>query len=249
MLPNDEPKPASRRREAQKQVKEPRSDFVAEVRHEVQRQGISARGEARTQGSASATSGKGRTFTFWLGADRRQRLERLEEKGAPVDISKTCQSAVDEALEAAERVLIGDRMARIIARLKTTRTPAEQVQAEGEAAGRAWAEDVAALSDLRRAERILAELIRERKEASNVDIVGERIYIQWVTWPEGQGDPEPVGQTMLPQSVPIEVFRGGFRAYTAWGVEGFLRGAVDVLKLVDGALIAQRRGATTATEV
>jgi hypothetical protein len=207
--------------------------------------GVSASGQAITRGSATVTSGKGRTFTFWIGPDRRERLERLKEKGMPVDVAKTCQAAVDQALEAGEKALTGDRLARLLARVKATRTRVEQAEAEGEAAGRAWAEDVAALSEMRRIRNLLEEHEKLRLEAMGVEVVGDMVFMQRIHWPTDGQDCEPWEPTILPSNVPRDFLTRAVATsdegniptqYTAPLVNGFLRGASAVLTEVEEAL-------------
>lgn len=164
----------------------------------------------------------------------------------PLDVAKTCQAAVDQALEAGEKALTGDRLARLLARVKATRTRAEQAEAEGEAAGRAWAEDVAALSEMRRVRTILEEHEQYRLQASEVDVVGDTVFLGRVHWPV-DGDVEGWEPTVLPISVPRQFLQraaaavpsdesGVPKSYAGPLMSGFLRGATAVLAEVEEAL-------------
>jgi hypothetical protein len=199
---------------------------------------------------------KGQTFTFWLGTERRQRLDRLKSQGAGIDVSKTCQTAVDTALETAERALGGERLALVAARLKSARTPSETAEAEGIAAGRRWAEDIAAMSELRRVAALLNEIESKRLVITDVALQGGRLHLERVFWGE-DGNFEPWPDVALPQSVPRDFFasarepRNGVR-FVSSSALGFLQGAAAVLSEVEVFLttevaassLSKRAGAT-----
>jgi len=177
------------------------------------------------------------------------RLQRLREKGLDLNASGVFQQALEAAVEAEEKALAGDRLARVVARLRVARTPLESANADGEAAGAAWAEDVAALSELHQLREFLTRV--EKDNVQIVDIRFEyRVTLELGTWDDD--DLVPLGEVeTLPESVPRDFFKRAQQPYhnnvhyTSPLIFGFLRGAVSVLGNVEAAITQERYEALT----
>lgn len=169
-----------------------------------------------------------------------QRIRRLKERGADVQVSAVCQKGLEAAVEAEERSLDGDRMARLIARVNRTRTAAEQAEAEGVAAGRQWAEDVAAFSEMTEVRSIRDALAsgpewveRISVDANQVDLLCEY---------EGRRMNDDARSTFtLPESVPVDFFldlvpHGRDEKHAHRAALGFIEGACSVLTALEEAM-------------
>jgi hypothetical protein len=172
------------------------------------------------------------------------RLQRLREKGLDLNASGVFRQALEAAVEAEEKALAGDRVARLVTRLRAARTPMESAQADGEAAGSQWAEDLAALSELHRVRDL-----QNRLEKENLDIVGARlayrVTLELGTWEDD--DMIPIGEVeTLPESVPRDFFERALQPYhnnvhyTAPLIFGFLRGAVRILEVAEKAMAQEK---------
>jgi hypothetical protein len=175
----------------------------------------------------------------YLPSSLQDRIQALKEKGVDLPVSVICQRALEAAIEAEERALAGDRLARVLARLKSTRTPGEQMAAEGEAAGRRWAEEVAALSELRRVREVRESMEANRLAPQEVQLGSHRGSISFVTFTDD--DVDHWGSLWVPGNLPREFFDRAATShdhvvYLASGLDGFLRGAVAVLDAVEEAL-------------
>lgn len=170
-----------------------------------------------------------------------QRVRRLKELGVEVPVSAICQRCLETSVEAEEKAIKGDRMARLIARVQRTRTAEEQAVADGEGAGRRWAEDVAARSEME-AVRVLDAEFRGNPGLDLVNI--------WIDKDDGlvhamfTSDTGAVPAAALPASVPLDFFEGladpqaSRFAYQVF--RAFLRGASAVLSELDAALKTQK---------
>jgi hypothetical protein len=172
------------------------------------------------------------------------RLQRLKEHGVELSVSAVCQRGLEAAVEAEEKALRGDRLARLLARVKSAKTLAEQVEAEGDAAGRAWAEDVATLSEMKRISQLLETVRHNRLDASEAHVGKRSVRIEFVRW-LGDGDIEPWGDESLPDSVPGEFFERASKpregvGYMASAVVGFLEGVEAVLQVIEHSFEKER---------
>jgi hypothetical protein len=170
-----------------------------------------------------------------------------------VDLTKTCQAAVDAALDAAERSDSPDRLRLVATRLLASRTPYEAAEAEGHNAGRRWAEDIAALSELRHLASIVAQMDAKRAEVLFPHIVVDRIHLECGTVLD-DGDIIPDVIVSLPESVPIEWFDRAAepqdgRSYDNAYAQGFLQGAVSVLHAVEPLLHPAQADARSSSEL
>jgi hypothetical protein len=181
---------------------------------------------------------------IYINQPLQDRIDRLKAAGAELNTSTICQRALDAAVQAEELALQGDRMARLLARLQTARTPGEQARADGEAAGRAWAEDIATLSELRQIRQLGLRMAREHLEVDSVDLGPTWSVLGLLQWEMGDdGEPNVAGQTsaVLPASVPRDFLEHasdpvGGTVYRMAKVEGFVDAASDVLGQVEAAM-------------
>jgi len=74
--------------------------------------------------------------------------ERMAQYRDRLNLSAVCQAAIERAVEAEERLIEGDQLARLVARLQITSSPEERIFAEGVLEGRLWAETVASWPEL-----------------------------------------------------------------------------------------------------
>jgi hypothetical protein len=168
------------------------------------------------------------------------RIQSLKEKGVSVPVSAICQRALEAALDAEERALSGDRLARVVARLKSTKTLGEAWMADGEAAGRRWAEDVARLAELQSVRSVLECIEAEHLQVAEVQTGRHNGRINLVRIrADGTVDSRPPAH--LPGNVPRELFERAGTAhdgivYIDHATKGFLRGASAVLDAVEQAL-------------
>ena len=172
------------------------------------------------------------------------RLQRLREKGLDLNASGVFQRALEAAVEAEEKALAGDRVARVVARLRVARTPMESANAEGEAAGAQWAEDVAALSELHRVRELLNRLEKESLDIVEAKIE-HRVSLELGTWDDN--DMIPLGEVeTLPESVPRDFFERALQPYhnnvhyTSPLIFAFLRGAVRILGMAETAMTQEK---------
>ncbi|MDA8261998.1 MAG: hypothetical protein M0Z47_04120 [Actinomycetota bacterium] len=167
------------------------------------------------------------------------RIQRLKERGVELNASAVAQRALEAAVEAEESALEGDRLRRLVFRLQSTRSAVEEAVASGLAAGRTWAEDVAAFSELKAVAAI---------EAAYAPFVLDRITFEPVVTLLGHDarDPRPgiyaEERIELPDSVPT----GPFDPYVgerfqADFVLGFLKGATGIFDQVVKAMPEQRQ--------
>src|SRR5207245_9432911 len=163
------------------------------------------------------------------------RPQRLRDKGGELNASNVFRQAREGAVEVEEKALGGDRVARLVARLRTARTPMEAARADGEAAGAQWAEETAAYSELRDTKDLLKRLESEGLDVIRLDL-GSRVALELGKWDNGAHDMIPLGDVVqLPDSVPADYFKRAQEPYhkgvhyTSPLVFAFMHGAVDVL--------------------
>jgi hypothetical protein len=162
-----------------------------------------------------------------------------------LNASGVFQRALEAAVESEEKALSGDRVAKVVARLRNARTPAEAARADGEAAGSQWAEDVATMSELKAARDLATEMERDRLQTMNIRI-GWRVVLEIGQWDKEDDDLIPVSDENLPESVPREFFERAGKPYhngvhyTATLVDGFLSGAVTVLDAAERAMANEK---------
>lgn len=173
-----------------------------------------------------------------------QRLRRLKDLGVEIPVSTVCQKGLEAAIVAEERALRGDRLTRLIARVSRTRTAAEQAQDDGEAVGRRWAEDVAALSEMRKALDIRDDM---RKYEFN-GVSGGRREDGSLFLVVSVDEDEPITYD-VPDSVPQEFIgelasEGRLAPHADRAIWGFLEGACAVLAELEAALARKENGPT-----
>lgn len=172
------------------------------------------------------------------------RLQRLREKGLDLNASGVFRQALEAAVEAEEKALAGDRVARLLTRLRVARTPMESAKADGEAAGSQWAEDLATLSELRQVRDLLNRLEKESLDIDEVRLE-YRVTLELATWDDNALIPVGVVET-LPESVPRDFFERALQPYhnnahyTSPLIFGFLRGAVRILEVAEKAMAREK---------
>ncbi len=171
------------------------------------------------------------------------RLQRLRDKGIDLNASNVARRALEVAVEAEEKALEGDRMPRLLARLASTKTARELAEAEGEAAGRAWAEEVAAHSELKAIRALLEKMDSERLEVYQVHTGSTRVLLEFIQWESATDQPTVLDDRYtLPESVPREFFDRARQpdekkvSHLSLMAGAFMRGATDVLRVVDEAI-------------
>jgi Arc/MetJ-type ribon-helix-helix transcriptional regulator len=171
------------------------------------------------------------------------RLQRLRDKGIDLNASNVARRALEVAVEAEEKALEGDRVPRLLARLASTKTARELAEAEGEAAGRAWAEEVAALSELRTVRALLEKMDSEQLEVYKVDTGSSRVLFQLMKWEADTDGPIVLDdQYTMPVSVPKEFFDRATLpdekkvSHLSLVAGAFMRGAADVLGVAEVAI-------------
>ncbi len=183
---------------------------------------------------------------FYVPQALNERIQRLREKGVDLAPSAICQRALTAAVDAEERALSGDRLAKLLARVQSTLTLRDRVEADCRGAGRRWAEDIAALSEMREIRGILQSLERQELEVDQVNVGRHGVWLETVRWVNDGEDVEPATSLSLPHSVPTDFFEHASDpeegvAYTSVRVYGFLQGVVDILELVEHALEQQEK--------
>lgn len=170
------------------------------------------------------------------------RIQRLKEMNIDIPTSTICQHCLEQAVTAEEKALAGDRLAKVVARLRSTKTASEQVSDEGKALGRRWAEDTANLADLRKVALVAAYVETNRLDVGDIRRHGAYVLVEFVHWPENADNPVPRGEpvTRLTGSIPIEdigrMARREGVMHLSNAFASFCRGATEVLDTVEEAL-------------
>jgi len=166
----------------------------------------------------------------YLSDSLRARLQRLKDRGVDLNTSAISQRALESTVEASEAALDGDRLRRMVHRLKAARSASEQAEADGAAAGRAWAEDVAALSELKEVAKV-----EERFPYFYVRGINLEPVVELWGYDGREDDPDAAEpeRLELPESVPRALFERALEEprYRDSFISGFLGGATGMLTL------------------
>jgi hypothetical protein len=167
-------------------------------------------------------------------------MQRLKEMNIDLGASTICQRCLEQAIAAEEKALTGDRLARVVARLRSTKTLQEQVADEAEAIGRRWAEDVAALAELRKVAVLVGYLNLHRLDVSEIARAGSHVRVEFVQW-TANDNVEPWQEPMwLAGSIPIDdiarIAQHEGISYISTAFASFCGGAAYVLDAVEEAM-------------
>ena len=195
--------------------------------------------------SLRSTQGS-RNVNVYLGAGLSRRLEPYKER---IKISEVCQQALLAAVDAEERAERGDRISRVIERLRRARSPREQAVDSGVDVGRAWAEDTAAMSELKSVARLRDTAQHLVAQPGSLTVhAGGAVSIEWTGWygDPDQGPPD-VELYQLPDSIPSDWFRTVAEGpFFDSSVMGFIRGASAVLDDVQQEIDRRARAAAVS---
>jgi hypothetical protein len=180
---------------------------------------------------------------IYLSESLHERMQRLKANGVELSASAVCRRCLEQAVEAEERALVGDRLARLLVRVRSTLTDGEQVDADARALGRRWAEDTAALSEMRRVAGVDGYRETNRLQAVGIEALARTVRVELIHWPLQADEPEPWDPIYIPASIPVEalnqVAKRKGTTYTDAALDGFVKGVTDVLNVIEDALRAE----------